>query len=659
MLAEASIAKPLAPVWRTVHHLLPMYASMAQRFDLPPAPCELAQIDGNNDHEAVLRLSEWIELIDDSSQPHHLRTVLQETGSPHSDLSLQIWIQHFLAKPAKTSCDRDKMDFLLAQYLCLNLPPSMQEKKLSRAEITAVLEPVLGVCDGKLPEAIADLDALMGLAERCQSLQEFERNAVIPRGRELKFSAGDLYFSPAYLLAFTHFNAVVRGECLRLMNADLKFIGEGLQKLERQGVQFVDCTSAGWSEREPLFELKKKWATWELSGGDYSTDFYATLIGFRAAIEQALTPSVERSVGAIWDELASIRSALVTMQAQISDLSRLVTRGSFAAAKSAKSPATPQTIQQSEPERVVEPAAPAAVETVVPVAPAPQPPVVPPVAAPAPAPAVNEPEIQPPAAVVAEPAELPVVPAAIPAAIAELPVVAALPETNVCDAPLPPEFPVQVIVEEPPPVVAAPVVAKPVAAPAPVPAPNVAVATPAVAALPEVPPPAPAAPTIAPTAVPAAAPPSVQPQAADAEPQQSQPDPASVNLNEGIARVQKILAGSSKRSAAVSIAVSGTRVLLTPAEVSMFSERESACAGVVQRAVVARLYLVSALETHSKTRDKSNLASLVALAKAEQQALHTTLTDCRAQKRGRDEEILAATGKQLAAMVERAARILR
>jgi hypothetical protein len=136
---------------------------------------------------------------------------------------------------------------------------------------------------------------------------------------------------------------------------------------------------------------------------------------------------------------------------------------------------------------------------------------------------------------------------------------------------------------------------------------------------------------------------------------------AAANLNDGVARVQKILASNGKRtaSAAVSIAVSGTRVLLTPAEVAMFSDRENPCAAIVQRAVAARLFLVSALETFSKTRDKSNLAPLVAMAKSEHESLKTAVVNCKAQSRKRDEEILSATGKQLAAMLERASRLAR
>jgi hypothetical protein len=514
-------------------------------------------------------------------------------------------------------------------------------------------------------------------------LQEFEQNAVIPHGRELKFSAGDLYFSSPYLLAFTHFNAVVRGECLRLMNADLKFIGEGLQQLERQGVQFVDCSAANWSNHEPLFELKKKWATWELASGDYSTDFYTALIGFRTAVEEALTPSVEHSITAIWDEMCSIRSVLVSMQAQIHDLTRILNQRDGTKAKAAKfqpappipsnghaqQPATPDwPTVEAQPDaghgsmwhgsstRGPVPAAAAAT---------PAPAVVPPVAVPTDAPGLALPPIPTPPP---EEATSPASATPPPAVAAELPVVA--PPANEAADPAPPEIPVEVVVEKAAPPSSEPRAqsSQPAVAPPPAvianPAPPVTVPVVSSVAQPAMAPPA-AVVNPAPSSPPlsrgnaAPEPPAGNTASPEGENGGQLAEVAAANLNDGIVKVQKILAGNGKRSAAISIAVAGTRVLLTPAEVAMFSERETACAGIVQRAVVARLYLVSALETYSKTHNKTNLAPLIALAKTEQTGLTTAVAECKAQKRTRDEEILAATGKQLAAMLERAARILR
>ena len=129
------------------------------------------------------------------------------------------------------------------------------------------------------------------------------------------------------------------------------------------------------------------------------------------------------------------------------------------------------------------------------------------------------------------------------------------------------------------------------------------------------------------------------------------------DLNEGITRLQKILCG--KRPGAVSIAVAGTRVLLTGAEVAMFSDNENASAKIVQRAVMARIFVVGALEAHGKNRDKAQLAAVAGVARKEQEELRAIVATCKASKLVREEEIVAATGKQLSAMLERAERILR
>ena len=133
--------------------------------------------------------------------------------------------------------------------------------------------------------------------------------------------------------------------------------------------------------------------------------------------------------------------------------------------------------------------------------------------------------------------------------------------------------------------------------------------------------------------------------------------PATVDIEDGIARLQKTLSG--KRPAAVSIAVAGTRILLTGTETSMFSVTNDRFAHAVQRAVMMRIFLVSALETHSKTRDKSPVAALVPAARTEYSAIKELVSESKSQKLAREEEVLSATAKQLAAMLERAERIAR
>src|SRR5690349_16076345 len=103
--AEEGIRTPLVPLWRMIRHLYPVYATIAAYCQLPPPPAgALSQMEQGND-ENLFEIGAWVEEIDAATQPQHLRSVLQELGVGCSDLSLQMWLQHFLSKPSKTSCD--------------------------------------------------------------------------------------------------------------------------------------------------------------------------------------------------------------------------------------------------------------------------------------------------------------------------------------------------------------------------------------------------------------------------------------------------------------------------------------------------------------------------------------------------------------------------
>lgn len=542
-VAEQGIRTPVVVLWRTIRHLYPVYLTIVDCFDLPRPPYpSLSDIDMDNAN-CVLQVANWIEQIDRVTEPHHLRSVLQEIGIASSELSLQIWLKHFLLKPTKSAADRDKIDFLLAHYLRLNLPPSLQEGRVSRAAIAAVLEPVIGADSAATAASPNELDELIAIAERCQTLADIEKSGLIARGRELKLRAAENYFAPASLLAFTHFNAVVRRECQRLMNSDLKFIGDALERLEKLGVEHVDCTAANWSDREPVAELKNKWATWELQTGDYSRDFFATLIGFRSAIDTALAASVELSLGFVRAELRAIRAALTELHRELYQIpNRLASIGG--SRRDDPGPAEP-----------------------------------------------------------AKESENPVPTA-----------VAAVPDQVGLGDPL----------------------ATPCESPTSVP-PQIGAATDASAVV--------------------TADANTDRSTSEAVAATESPKPVLPDLTAAVARMQKMLSG--KRPSAMSIAMAGTRVLLTGAEVAMFSDTENGSARTVQRAVMARIFVIAALEAFNKHHDKTKLATIAAIARTEQEALREVVAKCKASKLVREEEILSATGKQLAAMLERADRFAR
>lgn len=718
MATVAEMPSTMLSLWRKARQLYPVYAAISSCFQFPPPPItDVAELDSGGD-DALLSIAGWIEEIDNLSQPHHLRSVLQDLDIASSDLCLSMWLHHFISKPARGAADRDKIDFLLSHYLRMNLPPSLQEGRPNYAAMKAVLEPVLGSCEESLPEETREVEDLIGIAERCRTLGEFEQSGIIRRGRELKLRAGDSYFTPPFLLAFTHFNAVVRRECGRLMNSDLKFIGDALDRLEKQGVTHIDCTAANWSDHEPLIELKNKWATWEMANADYSTDFFATLIGFRNAIDEALNHSIELSMVSVSEELRSIHSLLKEMRKQIDELPRKLVSAEVqvapAAVKTQENPvatkppspkpaavpaqllvATPirkSTAEEPSPEKaepnpvatvspkpeIAKSTTAPAMAKVVPITP-PEPPkptpiaIVPKLEIPAPAlvvasaaptiasskpepakPAVTSPQSVPAPALAtqSEPAKQVVVapqsapaPKAVTLTEPAKPVVTAtqsVPEFPVCAPAVPPLLEEDITSQIP--VEAQPVVVK--AAPQ-----EPTMPKPQVAADPE--PPAEKNSAESPVNAAATAPTNV------AAPGSSNAAKPGVDLEAGIARLQKTLT-PGKRPAAVSIAVAGTRVLLTGAEASMFAiTDDNKFAKAVQRAVMMRICLVSALETYSKTKDKGSVTLLVSTARGEQSAMRDLINECKSRKLAREEEILSATAKQLSAMLERAERIAR
>lgn len=652
-LAE-TVPSTLLVSWRKVRQLLPVYTAIATFNGFNPPPCADPSELGSDDGEGVLQIAAWIEEIDAVSQAQHLRTVLQDFDICSSDLCVKTWLQHLLAKPYRKPADRDKIDFLLAHYLRVNLPPSLQEGKPNYSAMKAVLEPVLGCCEGELPEETREVVELIGIAERCRTLAEFEQSGIIRRGRELKLRAGDLYFTAPFLLSFTHFNAVVRRECTRLMNSDLKFIGDALDRLDQQGITHIDCTAANWSDHEPIGELKSKWATWELVEDDYSKDFFANLIAFRSAVEEALARSIELSMTSVSRELKSIHSLLLEMRCQIDELPRKFASVDVKSAKEASAaPIAPKPVVVAQAAtNAAQPATPEQA-TALPRPVKPELPVGPSVAA--------KPEASKPtpsnAPAVAPEATRPVNPR--PKSESEISRPAAAVPAAKQESSAGPEKPAPAAVFVTPPATGPEPAEK---------APNSSVIVEKSDRVSQVKPSAPPAAPIAPAKIPPpASVPAVKkivaPDATPATPKAEVVTPAAaattaaIDLEAGIARLQKTLSG--KRPSAVSIAVAGTRILLTGAEASMFSVPNDRFAHAVQRAVMMRICLVSALETHSKTREKSTIAALVPVARGEHATLRELVNESKASKLAREEEILSATAKQLCAMLERAERAAR
>ncbi len=120
------------------------------------------------------------------------------------------------------------------------------------AYVAQTLEPVLGNIDLTVPSWLQPLDDFIQAANGCHSLNELLTSGILEKGRKLKISAGENYFEPIAMVAFTRFSFLMRRVFFRLMHHDLNTILDGLRELEARGVTTLDCRSAQFSADEPV-----------------------------------------------------------------------------------------------------------------------------------------------------------------------------------------------------------------------------------------------------------------------------------------------------------------------------------------------------------------------------------------------------------------------
>ena len=199
-------------------------------------------------------------------------------------------LQHFLAKTTKTDAIRDKIDFLLVQYFSQMAPSGLDDAEVDLAYVAQALEPVLGQVELKTPVWLNALDRVLESARRCRSLDELLHGGVLEQGRKAKTQAGDLFYLPVALVAFTRFGYLMRRVFFRLMLGDLNLILDGLTELEEKGVQTIDCRRAQFSAQEPILRLRMICQSWKVMfQAEYSSGQpLRMLVDLRASVEYAL-----------------------------------------------------------------------------------------------------------------------------------------------------------------------------------------------------------------------------------------------------------------------------------------------------------------------------------------------------------------------------------
>lgn len=290
--------KPLSEIaahWRESRKRYTIYSALLERFALGLPPCrDLESPIDRAEPEALKRIDEWFDQMDERVHVHQLRQLLQ-TSKLGNEEALRSLIERHLSKEKKKEADRDKIDFLLVQYLSSGAPPGFYEGDVSFDQIAQVLEPVLGEVGLHPPEWIKPLDEATNALDSLCSLRDLLEKGTLDQMRKLKTSAGEMYFGPTALVAITRFNFLVRRTFVRLIAADLHAIRFSLHELEQRRVKRVDCSRAGLSAKEPVEKLREICHEWKkpFRAAYAAGQNFKELIEIRSAVEEALANAPE------------------------------------------------------------------------------------------------------------------------------------------------------------------------------------------------------------------------------------------------------------------------------------------------------------------------------------------------------------------------------
>jgi len=291
-----TLASPLstpAAQWQNAKALFPLYAALSREFVIDVPGCADLEAGGDSpSKDSVESAGQWLHSVDSHIQVHQLRQFLQTT-TLSSEEALKALLLHHLGKSEHGDSDRDKIDFLLVQFFSQCAPPRLDETQATHEYVAKALAPVLGAEDAVVPDWLEQLDSLMQEANSCPNLNTLFTSRIIERGRKIKTSAGEKYFTPAAMVAFTRFSFLMRRVFFRLMHQDLNAILDGLRELERRGVATLDCRKAQFSAEEPVDRLRMICQSWKVMfHAEYSSgQALAMLVDLRTAVDAALTKS--------------------------------------------------------------------------------------------------------------------------------------------------------------------------------------------------------------------------------------------------------------------------------------------------------------------------------------------------------------------------------
>jgi len=289
-MTPSTPVQDLATQWSFARKLYPVYFELAREFAIDVKPC--AELEAGVEmpgKDTVEQANRWLEHMDEAIQVHQLRQFLQ-TSALVSQEGLLTLLQHFLAKQNKSDSIRDKIDFLLVQYFSQIAPAGLNDPQVDLAYVAHTMEPVLGAVELKPPVWLNALDRVLDAAHKCKSLDELLHGGVLEQGRKAKGLAGELFYLPVALAAFTRFGYLMRRAFFRLMLGDLNLILDGLSELEDKGIATIDCRRAQFSAQEPIVRLRMICQSWKVMfQAEYSSGSpLRMLVDLRASVEHAL-----------------------------------------------------------------------------------------------------------------------------------------------------------------------------------------------------------------------------------------------------------------------------------------------------------------------------------------------------------------------------------
>lgn len=292
--APAQSESPRLAQWKEARAVFPIYLALAKQLQIEvPIPQAKRNLPEKPTIELFTQVHEWLDSMDQQVLVHQLRQLLQMTTLNDSESGLRSLIARHLRKKKKSNVDRDKIDFMLAQYFALEVPPKIYHKQIELSDVAQVMQPVLGEVDPDPLSWCAPLDEMIVALRGFRSLREMLKTNFIEQGRKVKEAAGGMFYDPAALVAFIRFNFLLRRTLIELMHADLIAIRGGIDQLQTAKVRAIDCHHFGLSAAEPLNKIKSAADEWKQPFQKEYTErtvsqAFEKLLGLRTDVELAL-----------------------------------------------------------------------------------------------------------------------------------------------------------------------------------------------------------------------------------------------------------------------------------------------------------------------------------------------------------------------------------